>query len=100
MPLSVFRPGLIVLVLVFLILTHVFYALWPHRRRAYLPIVVLTAAGVALGQLWDVAGLPSLRIGEANLLPAALFAAALQPLARFLPERIGRRSPRPQRPAD
>ena len=48
-------------------------------------MLLLTALGVGLGELWDVLGLPSLRLGQANLLPAILFAFLLQPLARFIP---------------
>jgi len=78
-------PGLVVAVLAVLILSQVFYAVLPYRRRAYLPALFLTAVGFGLGQLWDYAGLPSLRLGEANLLPAIIFALVLQPLARFVP---------------
>ena len=83
--LKLIPPGLILSVLLVLILSSVFYAALPYRRRAYIPIVVMTAAGVVLGQLWDYLGLPSLRAGQANLLPAIGFALLLQPLARFVP---------------
>jgi hypothetical protein len=78
-------PGLIVAVLAILIFSEVFYALLPYRRRAYVPILVMTAAGFGLGQLWDYLGLPSLRLGQANMVPAAPFALLLQPVARFVP---------------
>jgi hypothetical protein len=78
-------PGLIVAALAILIMSQLFYALVPYRRRAYVPILVTTAAGFALGQLWDYLGLPSLRLGQANVLPAVAFALLLQPLARFVP---------------
>ena len=78
-------PGLVVAVLVVLILSQSFYAFLPYRRRAYLPILAMTALGFALGQLWDYLGLPSLRLGQANLAPALPFALLLQPLARFVP---------------
>jgi hypothetical protein len=78
-------PGLVVAVLAVLIFSLVFYALLPYRRRAYVPILVTTAAGFALGQLWDFLGLPSLRLGQANMIPAIAFALLLQPLARFVP---------------
>jgi hypothetical protein len=45
----------------------------------------MTALGFGLGALWDFLGLPSARLGQANLLPALLFALLLQPLARFVP---------------
>ena len=78
-------PGVIVAVLAVLILSQLFYAFLPYRRRAYLPILLMTALGFGLGQLWDILGLPSLRAGQANVLPAVIFAAMLQPLARFVP---------------
>ena len=78
-------PGLVVAVLAALIFSLIFYALLPYRRRAYVPILVMTAAGFALGQLWDFLGLPSLRLGQANIIPATAFALLLQPLARFVP---------------
>ena len=78
-------PGLVVGVLAVLILSQFFYAFLPYRRRAYLPILFMTALGFAVGELWDYLGLPSLRLGQANLLPATLFALLLQPLARFIP---------------
>jgi hypothetical protein len=82
---SLIPPGLIVAVLAVLIFSLAFYALLPYRRRAYVPILAVTAAGFALGQLWDFLGLPSLRLGQANMLPAVAFALLLQPLARFVP---------------
>ena len=81
-------PGLLVGVLLVLVLSQALYALWPYRRRAYLPVLLVTAAGVFLGQLWDVFGLPAVRLGEANVVPAVLFAIALQPLANRLPIRL------------
>jgi hypothetical protein len=78
-------PGLIVAVLLVLIVSQLFFAVLPYRRRAYVPILVMTALGFALGQGWDFLGLPSVRMGEANVLPAVVFALLLQPLARFVP---------------
>jgi hypothetical protein len=78
-------PGVVVAVLAVLVFSQVFYALVPYRRRAYVPILLMTATGFALGQLWDFLGLPSLRLGQANMLPAIPFALMLQPLARFVP---------------
>ena len=78
-------PGLIVSVLLVLIVSQLCYAFLPYRRRAYIPILLMTAIGFGLGQLWDFLGLPSWRLGEANLLPALAFALVLQPLARFVP---------------
>jgi hypothetical protein len=78
-------PGAVVAALAVLIVSQLFFAFLPYRRRAYLPILLMTAIGFGLGALWDFLGLPSLRLGQANLLPAALFALLLQPLARFVP---------------
>jgi hypothetical protein len=100
--LSLVPPGLIVAVLAVLILSQVFYALVPYRRRTYLPILLTTAAGFALGQLWDFLGLPSLRMGQANMVPAIPFALLLQPLAKFVPRRRREteepKEPRPPEP--
>ncbi|HEX6548480.1 MAG TPA: hypothetical protein VF134_07045 [Candidatus Dormibacteraeota bacterium] len=81
-------PALIVQVLVVLIASQLLYAVFPYRRRAYLPVLILTTLGVGLGQLWDYLGLPSLRFGNANLVPALLFVLALAPLAPRLPIRF------------
>jgi hypothetical protein len=78
-------PGLIVGILAVLITSQLFFAFLPYRRRAYLPVLAVTAAGFVLGQAWDFLGLPAVRLGQANLLPAAVFALLLQPLARFVP---------------
>jgi hypothetical protein len=82
---SFIPPGLIVAVLLILIASQLCYALLPYRRRAYIPILVMTALGFGLGQLWDFLGLPAARLGQANVLPGVLFALLLQPLARFVP---------------
>jgi len=78
-------PGLIVAALAVLIVSQLFFALLPYRRRSYLPVLLMTVIGFGLGALWDFIGLPSFRLGQANLLPAVLFALLLQPLARFVP---------------
>ena len=78
-------PGLIIAVLLVLIVSQLCFAFLPYRRRAYVPILAMTALGFGLGQLWDFLGLPSVRLGQANVLPALVFALLLQPLARFVP---------------
>src|ERR1700680_3708935 len=83
--LSLIPPGLIVAALAVLIVSLVFYAFMPYRRRRYVPILIVTAAGFALGQVWDYLGVPSLRLGQADMIPAIAFALLLQPLARFVP---------------
>ncbi|HEY1455381.1 MAG TPA: hypothetical protein VGG31_02710 [Candidatus Dormibacteraeota bacterium] len=91
-------PGLIVAVLLVLITSQLCFALLPYRRRAYLPVLLMTALGFGLGQVWDVLGLPSARLGEANLLPAVAFAVLLQPLARLVPR--PRREPKTPSPGN
>jgi hypothetical protein len=87
-------PGLIVAVLLVLIVSQLCFAFLPYRRRAYLPILLMTAVGFGLGQTWDYLGLPSARLGQANVLPALIFALLLQPLVRFVP-RPGREPKEP-----
>ena len=96
MPLTVVPPGLIVALLLILITSQLFFAFLPYRRRSYIPILVVTALGFGLGQLWDFIGLPSFRLGQANLIPALVFAFLLQPLARFVPR--PRREPKEPQP--
>jgi hypothetical protein len=91
-------PGLIVAVLLILIVSQLFYAFLRYRRRAYVPILLVTAVGFALGQGWDFLGLPSIRLGQANLVPALIFALLLQPLTRFVPR--PRREPEDARPSN
>ena len=81
-------PGLVLGTAFTLLLAQLLHALWHHGRCRYLAVLILTAAGVLLGQLWDVLGLPALRIGQLNLLPAVLFATALQVLGRRLTLRL------------
>lgn len=95
---SYIPPGLIVAVLLILIVSQLCFALLPYRRRAYVPVLVMTALGFGLGQAWDFLGLPSLRLGQANVIPALIFALLLQPLARFVPRR--RSEPEVPRPND
>jgi len=89
-------PGVVVAVLLVLITSQVFYAALRYRRRAYLPVLLITAIGFGLGQLWTYLGLPSLNLGQANVLPAIVFALLLQPLARFVP----RPTREPKEPAE
>jgi hypothetical protein len=97
--LKLIPPGLIVSVLAVLIVSQLLFAFVPYRRRAYIPILMMTATGFALGQLWDFLGLPSVRTGQANVLPAIVFALLLQPLARFVPRPAPReREPKPPEP--
>lgn len=81
-------PGLVLGIALVLVLAQLFHSLLHHGRRPYLPVLLLTATGVSAGQLWDVLGLPGLRLGQVNLLPALVFATALQPLAKQLTVRL------------
>ncbi len=100
--LKLIPPGLIVGVLAVLIMSQLFFAFLPYRRRVYLPILLMTAIGFGLGQLWDFLGLPSARLGQAgqaNVLPAAVFALLLQPAARFVPRPGSQaKEPKPSNP--
>ncbi|MDQ6918424.1 MAG: hypothetical protein M3Z98_03590 [Candidatus Dormibacteraeota bacterium] len=79
------HPALLIAPFLALLTSQLFYALLPYSKRNYLAILVLTAIGFALGEGWQFLQLPSIHIGEGNVLPGLLFAAALQPLAPRLP---------------
>ena len=82
-------PGFLLGVALTLLLAQVFHAGWYRTtRRHYLAVLLLTAAGMLAGQAWDALGLPGIHLGQLNLLPAVLFAAALQPLAPRLTLRL------------
>ncbi|HXM58076.1 MAG TPA: hypothetical protein VOB72_21945 [Candidatus Dormibacteraeota bacterium] len=83
-----FPPGLVLGVALTLLLTQLLHALWHNGRTRYLAVLILTTAGVLLGQLWDAVGLPALRMGQLDVLPAVLFAVGLQLLARRLTLRL------------
>jgi hypothetical protein len=78
-------PALLLAPLFALIASQLFYAFWPYSRRNYAAVLLLSAIGFGLGQLWQFLELPSIHLGQGNLLPGLLFAAALQPLAPRLP---------------
>ena len=75
---------MIVSALLVLITSQILYVFFPYRRRTYAGVLLLTAIGFGLGQLWDYVGLPSIRLGEANLIPALVIAIALQFLAPWV----------------
>ena len=81
-------PGLVLSVPFTLLLAQLLHALWHSGRCRYRAVLLLTVAGVALGQVWDAVGLPSARLGELNLLPAILFAIGLQSFGRRLSLRL------------
>jgi len=81
-------PGVLLAVPLTLLLAQLLHGLWHSGRCRYLAVLILTAAGVLLGQAWDVLGLPALRLGQLNLLPAIVFATALQLLGRRLTLRL------------
>jgi hypothetical protein len=82
-------PGVLLGVALTLLLAQLFHAGWYRTApRRYLAILLLTAAGMLAGQGWDALGLPSVHLGQVNLVPAVLFAAALQPLVPRLTLRL------------
>ena len=98
--LGLIPPGVIVGVISGLIVSQLFFAFLPYRRRAYVPVLLMTSIGFALGQLWDFIGLPAWRLGQANVLPAVVFALLLQPLARFVPRPSHEpKEPEPSKPS-
>ena len=84
-------PALLLAPLFALITSQLFYAFFPYSSRNFAAILLLTAFGFGLGQLWQYLQLPSIHVGEGNLLPAVVFAAILQPLAPRLPIHFPRR---------
>ena len=89
------HPALLLAPLFALVASQLLYAFWPFRDRNYAAVLVLCLAGFGLGQLWQYLQLPSLHLGEGNLLPGLVFAAALQPLAPRLPIHFPRRKVSP-----
>ena len=81
-------PGVVMGVALVLVLAQLFHVVWHSARRRYLAVLLLTAAGIGLGQLWDALGLPALRLGQLDLLPAVLFALVFQAFARRLTLRL------------
>jgi hypothetical protein len=81
-------PGLLVAVPFTLLVAQLLHALWHTGRCRYLAVLLLTVAGVALGQVWDVVGLPAVRLGQLDLLPAIVFAIGLQAFGRRLSLRL------------
>ena len=79
------HPALLLAPLLALITSQLFYAFLPYSRRNYLAILLLTGVGFGLGQAWQYLQLPSVHIGEGNVVPGVVFAALLQPLAPRLP---------------
>jgi hypothetical protein len=88
--LHLIHPGYLVGVLVVLIVAQLLYVFWPYRRRRFLVVLLSTAIGVLLGQIWVLWGLPGVQLGDANLLPGILFAVAMQPLGDRLLESLHR----------
>jgi hypothetical protein len=81
------RPGYVAGLLLILVVSHLVYAFWPLRRRRYARVLLTAAAGVVLGQVWVLLGFPGLQLGDANLVPAIVFAVALQPVTDWLSAR-------------
>jgi hypothetical protein len=81
-------PALLLAVPFTVLLAQLLHALWHSGRCRYRAVLLLTVAGVALGQVWDVIGLPALRLGQLDMLPAILFASGLQVFGRRLSLRL------------
>jgi hypothetical protein len=81
-------PALLLAVPFTLLLAQLLHALWHSGRCRYRAVLLLTVAGVAFGQVWDVVGLPALRLGQLDMLPAILFASGLQVFGRRLSLRL------------
>jgi len=81
-------PALLLAVPFTLLLAQLLHTFWHTGRCRYRAVLLLTVAGVALGQVWDVVGLPSVRLGQLDLLPAIVFAIGLQPFGRRLSLRL------------
>lgn len=87
---SLIPPALVTDALLALVISHVCYAFLPYRRRSYLYVLLLCGAGMVLGQGWNALDLPAVRLGDAAVIPGALFALVLQPLAGRLPPIVPR----------
>lgn len=85
-------PALLLGLLITLILSQLLYA-FLRWGGSYPAVLLLTAVGIALGQVWRLLDLPGLALGDLNLLPGVLFAILLRPLASRLPIRLPRRPP-------
>jgi hypothetical protein len=81
-------PGLLLAVPLSLLLAQLLHTFWHSGRYRYRIVLALTIVGVALGQAWDGLGLPAVRMGQLDLLPAIVFAIAMQSLARRLSLRL------------
>lgn len=79
------HPAFLLAPLLALITSQLFYAFLPYSKRNYLAILLLTGVGFGLGQAWQYLQLPSVHIGEGNVVPGVVFATLLQPLAPRLP---------------
>ena len=79
------HPAFLLAPLLALITSQLFYAFLPYSKRNYVAILLLTGVGFGLGQAWQYLQLPSVHIGEGNVVPGVVFAALLQPLAPRLP---------------
>ena len=95
--LSWIPPWAVVLALLALIISQLFFVVLPGRRR-YGAVLLLTVGGLLLGQAWHAVGLPDVHLGGAGVLPGAAFALVLQPLGGRLPGLAPDRPSRRARP--
>ncbi|MGH7910812.1 MAG: hypothetical protein ACREQM_05830 [Candidatus Dormibacteraceae bacterium] len=87
------RPGYLLVVLLILVVSQLCYALLPYRRRRYLLVLLLSAVGMLLGEIWALLGLPALQLGDANLVPGIPLALLFQLLQdRLWPGRAAERA--------
>lgn len=90
------RPGYLLVVLLILAVSALCYAFLPYRRRRFLLILLLAAVGMLLGETWAALGLPSLNLGDANLVPGIPLALVLQVFVDRLQPRRARATPGPR----
>lgn len=81
-------PALLLAVPFTLLLAQLLHTFWHSGRCRYRVVLLLTVAGVVLGEVWDVVGLPAVRLGQLNMLPAIVFAIGLQSFGRRLSLRL------------
>jgi hypothetical protein len=87
------HPGYLLGILLVLITSQLLYVFYPHRgRRRYLVALVTTTIGFVLGQLWALAGLPSVQLGDVNLIPGLALAVGAHALTDLALARLRRRA--------
>lgn len=90
------RPGYLLAILLTLAVAGLCYAILPYRRRRFLLVLLLAAIGMLLGEIWAALGLPSLNLGDANLVPGIPLAVLLQVFQDRLQPRRAHAAPGPR----